>query len=151
MCNVECRHGFRQTSIKQNSSGLSFYSTTTSTTLNSKDFKHFKTKKQVEDIINMQLTTIVALLAASASAAPGTLSPRASGSVRARFYNDNGCDGNGAGVPRAEVVLQTSATPGKAGCRDLTVGSFPAAFYDQSTLDQQSRSKSIYSLFTTFF
>jgi hypothetical protein len=61
--------------------------------------------------------------------------------VRARFYNDNGCDGNGAGVPRAEVVLQTSATPGKAGCRDLTVGSFPAVFFDQSTLDQQSRSK----------
>ncbi|KAI4937581.1 hypothetical protein J4E85_000016 [Alternaria conjuncta] len=87
----------------------------------------------------MQLTTIVAFLAAAASAAPGTLSPRASGSVRARFYNDGGCGSNGNDIAQAELILTSTNVTGKAGCRDLTIGPYPAVFFDQSTLDPNTK------------
>jgi len=89
----------------------------------------------------MQLTTIVAFLAAAASAAPGTLSPRQSGSVRARFYNDGGCGSNGNDIAQAELILTQNDIVGKAGCRDLTIGPYPAVFFDQSTLNKRSKSK----------
>jgi len=101
--------------------------------------------KRTQNIIKMQLTTIVAFLAAAASAAPGTLSPRASGSVRARFYSDGGCGSNGNDIAQAELILTSTNVTGKAGCRDLTIGPYPAVFFDQSTLDSNTKSKSRHS------
>jgi len=92
----------------------------------------------------MQLITIVAFLTAAASAAPGTLSPRQSESVRARFYDEGGCGGNGALPGKAELILTPNDVVGKAGCRDLTIGPYPAVFFDQSTLTNK-RSKSKHS------
>jgi len=91
----------------------------------------------------MQLTTIVAFLAAAASAAPGTLSPRQSGSVRARFYDENDCGKNGELPGKAELTLRTSAAEleGKPGCVDLTIGPYSATFFDQSTLEKTSKFK----------
>ncbi|KAH6882384.1 hypothetical protein BKA58DRAFT_416367 [Alternaria rosae] len=89
----------------------------------------------------MQFTALVALFAAAASAAPGTISSRqtADGSVRARFYDETSCGGNGVGVAKAELILTPSATEGKAGCVDLTIGPYRATFFDQSTLKKTIR------------
>jgi hypothetical protein len=88
----------------------------------------------------MQLIAIVALLAASASAAPGAISERqTSGSVRARFYSENSCGGNGARPAQAELTLQANDVVGRAGCRDLTIGPYPATYFDQSSLTKKSK------------
>ena len=99
--------------------------------------------KRTQNIIEMQLTTVVAFLAAAASAAPGTLSPRQSGSVRARFYDENNCGKNGELPGKAELTLRTSAAEleGKPGCVDLTIGPYSATFFDQSTLEKTSKFK----------
>lgn len=82
---------------------------------------------------NMQLTTIIALLATSlvVSATPVELEEKrqleGAARVYARFYRDGGC---GPSPWAEDTVFLQSDTVGLAGCQDLTVGPFPSTLFD---------------------
>ena len=83
--------------------------------------------------------SLLATMAAMANAAPSSLSSRQGAPrIRAGFYGEGSCGNNGMNPNLEDMVFLQNTVTGRAGCRDLDVGPFPATYFNESSLTQTS-------------